>query len=126
MFEKSDVGIWMKSDNCTSLDPKDCGVWMIKTTKTEPFDKNDKNLVVSCSKIFVKHISSINIQIATNDLFNSLKFMLLYFTVLRSTKGPDAAVSLSVNNTKKPGNTFNLTFSQSLKNDIKIVFTNNL
>ena len=62
MFEKSDIGIWMKSDNCTTLDPKDCGPWMIKTTKTEPFDKNDKNLVVSCSKIFEKHISSFNIQ----------------------------------------------------------------
>ena len=50
--------------------------------------------------------------------------MLLYLTVLRSTKGPDAAVSLSVNNTMKPGNTFKLTFSLSLK--IKIVFKNNL
>ena len=70
MFEKSDVGIWMKSDNCTMLDPKDCGPWMIKTTKTEPFDKNDKNLVVSCSKIFEKQISSLDIQmlIYINDL----------------------------------------------------------
>ena len=42
--------------------------------------------------------------------------MLFYLTVLRSTKGPDAAVSLGVNNTKKPGNAFNLTFSPSLKN----------
>ena len=45
--------------------------------------------------------------------------MLLYLTVLRSTKGPDAAVSLSVNNTMKPGNTFHLTtFSLSLKNGV--------
>ena len=44
--------------------------------------------------------------------------MLLYLTVLRSTKGPDAPVSLSVNNTMKPGNTFHLTFPLSLKNDI--------
>ena len=128
MFEKSDVGIWMKSDNCTSLDPKDCGLWMIKTKNG--FDKNDKNLVVSCSKIFVKHISSINIQLLNKLLLilYSIKFMLLYLTVLRSTKGPDAAVSLSVNNTKKPGNTFNLTVSLSFKNDIfyKIVFINNL
>ena len=124
MFEKDDIGIWMKSDNCTSLDPKDCGLWMIKTTKTEPFDKNDKNLVVSCSKIFEKHISSLDIQIINNFSY-SLTFMLLYLTVLRSTKGPDAAVSLGVGNTMKPGNTLDLTFSLSLKND-KIVFTNNL
>ena len=55
-----------------------------------------------------------------NDLFDSLKFMLLYLTVLRSTKGPDAPVSLSVSNTMKPGNTFNLTFSLSLKTVILV------
>ena len=114
MFEKSDVGIWMKSDNCTMLDPKDCRLWMIKT-KAPDFDKTDKNLVVSCSKIFVKHISKINIQMLL--ILYSIKFMLLYLTVLRSTKEPGAAVSMSVNNTMKPGNTFNLIFSLSLENN---------